>query len=725
MQRPPETLKALANRIARQALSEDSAQIVRLLRLSGYMGGAADFLFAGDAASNPLDHKVNPDHIGIWERKEENGRAAFVRRMEKMDEWHFWAPLGRIEPKGERLRVVLCGESVARGYLYDPEFTPAMALQAVLESRLGVGAVEVIDLARTSIYFEVRDVAVAALQLEPDLTVMFAGNNWCVSFPPHPSDVARMDAIMADEGIAGVKRLSEEQVAGNARRIVNDVSTAYQAAGVPLVWIIPEFNLGDWRDPITNAPHLAEGRNRRWIELLEEAEAAMRDGETERAATLARQMVELDEGVCVAGFYILAECARLAGDHDAERRNAELARDAVIWDSSRMVMPRTFECTKAAMRDEIGKFSNCQIVDAPALLKEHLGGAVPGRRIFLDYCHLTTEGIQVVAAAAASCTLRALRGVEVPWYALVDERIAPTRETEAEALFLAAVHSAHWWQPYDVVLHFCRRALKLSPHVADIMLNYIYLQTSRSAPMLMNESAEQISRLGSPLMLRYLMRYNDQKLDAELLDATVVALEEAGFSARERLERLRREEHSVSVREVNLLDYYYCSSANQPQETAWQTRLKINQYRMNEAEYYKAYWRESRFFFVGEAGVPVRLSLTLRLPRLTPEGAQVSVELNGRPQAEIEGAHEWATWDIMVEGSAVRDGLNGVTVRWPIQDFEPAAALERIMQDFFERKVPDFYAVFGEIYSFTAADGRRFAQPPEEAREELAVAQLS
>lgn len=719
MERPPETLKALANRIARQTLSEDSAQMIRLLRLSGFIGGAVDFLFAGDAASNPLATAPNPEYVGIWERKVENGKTSFVRRMEMMEEWHFWANLGRIEPKGAKRRVVFIGESVARGYLYDPEFTPAMALEAILESRMGKGEVEVIDLARTNLYFEVRDLAVAALQLEPDLTIIFSGNNWCVSFPPHPSDVARMDAIMVEEGIAGVKRLSEEQVARNARRVVNDVASAYEAKGVPLVWIIPEFNLGDWRDPVTNAPHLAEGCNRRWMELLSEAESAMRDGEFGRASGLARQMVELDQGVCVAGLYILAECSRWSGDLDATRRHLELARDAVIWESSRMVMPRTFACTQEALRDEIGKFKN-QIVDAPALFKAYLDGGVPDRRIFLDYCHLTTEGIQIVMAAAASCVLRALEGVEVPWYALVDEHVAPPREAEAEASFLAAVHNAHWWQPYDVLLHFCRRALRLSPHVADLMLNYIVLQTSRSAPMLMNESAEQISKLGSPLMLRYLMRYNDQRLDAQLLDAAVVALEEAGFGAREKLDRLRREEHSVTRKEVNLLEYYYCSSANQPQEMAWLTRMRVNNYRLSEAEYYKAYWSESRFLVVGEAGSPVHLCLTLRLPELTPPGSKISVELNGHSQVEIVGSRKWATWDIVVEGGAVRDGLNEVVVRWPTPEFVPAAALERIMQDFFERKVPDFYAVFGEIHSFTAADGRNLSGKLAAAREELA-----
>ena len=38
--------------------------------------------------------------------------------------------------------------------------------------------VEVIDLARTNLGYEVRELALAALQLEPDIAIVFAGNNW-------------------------------------------------------------------------------------------------------------------------------------------------------------------------------------------------------------------------------------------------------------------------------------------------------------------------------------------------------------------------------------------------------------------------------------------------------------------------------------------------------------------------------------------------------------------
>ena len=93
-----------------------------------------------------------------------------------------------------------------------------------------------------------------------------------------------------------------------------------------------------------------------------------------------------------------------------------------------------------------------QIVDLPVLFKQYLNGELPGRRLFLDYCHLTTEGIQVAMGAAASCVLAFAEGVDA---ALVRtgrrSRRAHRGDTEAEASFMAAIHDAHRWQAYDVV----------------------------------------------------------------------------------------------------------------------------------------------------------------------------------------------------------------------------------------------------------------------------------
>ena len=696
MERPPESLKFFANRIARVASQSGAAELIRLLRLSGLPGGTAQISDLYDAGDT-FPQSSNPDHLGIWERKIENGKPYFVRRMDAMPEWYFWAKLGRIEAKGVKRRVLLIGESVARGYLYDPEFTPALALEKILEPHFGDDGIEVIDLARVNLGYKVRELAITALQLEPDMAIIFAGNNWNSS-EPRASEITEIDEALAKEGIAGAKRICETQIERNARQIVNDIASAYESSGVPLVWIIPEFNLGDWHDPITNAPRLGKGLNREWLSLLAEAQSSLREGDVSNATRLANRMIEIDEGVCTAGFYILAECCKRSNDIDGERNYLESARDCMSWDLSRMPIPRPYSVTQAVLREETARHKK-QLVDLPILFKEYLDGGIPGRRLFLDYCHLTTEGIQVAMGAAASCVLRTLRNIETPWQALVADHVAPPPEIEAEASFLAAIMNGHCAQTYDVVHHFCARALNLSPHVADLMLNYIDVQNRRLLPRGMSESEERITKSGSSLMQRYLL--NQKRLVQLLLDAIVNALEQRGIDARERDEQLRREEHSVGSGEINLLDYYYCSATSQEQEFAWMSRTEEKRYRP-DADYYRAYWPQSKFVFIGETGCAVTLLLTCRLPGSALEEDAISVLINGKPQAEIVINQKWSSWSISLAGELVQDGLNEVAVHWPIADFDNDGWLERARQNVSERKFPDFYPIFGEIHSFSA-----------------------
>jgi hypothetical protein len=712
MERPPESLKSFANRIARVTCQSDTAELIRLLRLSGLQGGTAQIgdLYDG---SDTFPLSLDPDHVGIWERKTENGKSYFARRMDAMGEWYFWAKLGRIDAKGEKRRVLLIGESVARGYLYDPEFTPALALEKILKPHFTEDGIEVIDLARVNLGYKVRELAIDALQLQPDITIIFAGNNWNIS-DPRPSELTEIDEALSKEGIAGVKRICETQIEQNARRVVNDIASAYKSSGVALIWIIPEFNLADWHDPITNAPRLGKGLNREWLSLLAGAQSSLREGDVGNAAKLAQRMIELDRGVCMAGFYLLAECRKRSNDIDGERNYLELARDCMSWDLSRMPIPRPYKITQTVLREEAVRHKY-QLIDLPILFKEYLEGEIPGRRLFLDYCHLTTEGIQVAMGAAARSVLQTLRGIDTPWQALAGDPVAPPREIEAEASFLAAIMNGHCAQTYDVVHHFCARALNLSPHIAELMLNYLEVQNRRLLPRGMTESEEQTARSGSSLMQRY--QLNQKRLHNLLCNAILDALEEIGIDVRERIEQRRREEHSVTSGEINLLDYYYCSATDQEQEFAWVTRTE-ERYRP-DADYYRAYWPESKFIFVGETGCAVTLLLTCRLPSTALEEDAICVVINGKPQVETVINHSWTSWTINVEGQVMRDGLNEVVLRWPIPDFDDDGWLELARKRVSERKFPDFYPIFGEIHSFSAAPQKQVPKITPAVEEEV------
>jgi len=732
---PPESLKSFADRIARVAASEEAEEIVRMLRVAGLTQEIAnkpviDPVVGETPAEEPLTRTNiyisepgvparQSRHIGIWERRTENGETSFVRRLETMDEWHFWANVGRLEVKGSKVRVLFIGESVARGYLYDPVFTPAMALQMILEEQFGKDQIEVIDLARTNLSYQLRDLALAALQLQPDIAVFFAGNNWDkkISLPTF-EDIGQMDEALATDGVLGVKRICDDYINRTARIMVNDIASAYKREGIPFVWLIPEFNLADWREPFTNAPYLPDNRNREWISVMKEARRAFSEGDYVKAEECAARVVELDQGTCSAGCYILADCRRIANDHDGQRKYLELARDAQVWDNSIMYIPKPYEISQRVLREELPKYG-CQIIDLPALFKQYLNGEVAGNRLFLDYCHMTTEGIQIAMGSAGSCVLRALKGIERPWYSLVGEHIAPAPEIEAEASFMAAIHDAHRYQTYDMVHHFCARAIKSSPHIAEIMLNYIDLQVQNKAPIRMSDAEEQIARLGSPLVHRYLFRSNDKRLDRLLLAAIVAALEEAGIPARERLARLYREEHSTRITQTDLLHHYYYQSSGQPHELeALVWPLARVDY---DPRYYRAYWPDSRFVFIGEAGYSLNLSLTCRLPRLSLDEGQISVDCNGEPQVQMTITKDWSSWEITVPGEFIRDGINEIDVHWPIPDFRTREALSEVIVTLCKKKYPEFYPIFGEIHAFTASSVAQAAASPEQLVEVAAV----
>lgn len=702
MQSLPETLKTFANRIAQAAVPADAIQMVRLLRVSGFFGGPAN-----EAGSSVADDAFGVTagsyghNVGIWEPKPANGKVSFVRRMEAMAEWTYWADVARIEPNGEKLRVLLIGESVARGYLYDPVFNPAMALQMILDAQLGEGKAEVIDLARTNLGFQILDVALNALQMEPDMAIVFAGNNWCIS-EPLASEIAEFDEAIGKHGIVASKDVIDNQLVRTSKHIVNQICSAYASKGVPVAWMIPEFNLRDWQDPLTSAPYLSVDLNKQWFELHDEAQSALRDQDFARTASLAEQMIEIDRGLCVAGYYILAACSRKRNDIEAERKYLTLARDATSWDLSKTIVPRPYSVMQDAVREEASRH-NVQLIDLPALFREHLKGGIPDRRLFLDYCHLTTEGIQVSMAAAASCVLQALKGSARPWYTLVDDRVAPSPEMEAEASFLAAIINAHCAQSYELVHYFCTRALNYSRSVSRWMLDYIELQTQSSVPTRMSETEEKMWREGSPL-IRNLLRLNKKRLHRSLLDAIVNALEDAGIQAHERVERICVEEHSVTRHAADLLDFYYSCAATQSREIAWLNSADMR-YRP-DAEYHRAYWPESMFVFVGEEDCAVRLSLTCRLPKPRQEAA-IGIHLNGKPQLRITIDSDWSTWDITLPGDGVHNGLNEITIGWPMAEFVASEALEKARLKLIEGKFPDFFPIFGEIHSFTASDGRK------------------
>lgn len=603
---------------------------------------------------------------------------------------------------------------MARGYLYEPFYTPAMVLQSLLEGVLGRGSVEVVDLARTDMSTEIKDLAISAAALEPDGIVLFGGNNWRAVDLVAENRRTEVDAILRFENIAQLKQFAEDHIALRAGKVVQEVRDFYAARNVPVVWAIPEFNLGDWQDWRTNAPHLRGSANSEWLACCEEAEAALAREDFAAAERLALRMLELDERTTSYAPAILARCRLHAGDVSGARTYLEWATDARIWDWSQPLAPRCLAVSREQIKAH-GRSGTSAVVDLPALYSEHLGGALPDRRLFLDYCHLTVEGIRLSMAAVAARLALPLAQRMIDWRALFAEAPSPKASVEAEGALLAAVHNAHWFQPQPVVEYFCSHALKVSPHSADIMTRFIELQATPT-PALLSRPAEQLSQFGGQVSQYLLGRYNIQQLDAVLLTSMACALEKAGRPTHAALTQHWVTDHDASERTTDLLDFYYLSSAGQPQELFWARR---DGWRTSPApppedsfsdivtaDYYRAYWVESTFAFVASGRCSVQFNLTCRIPDADKSTQAVRVFVNQEPIADLPAERSWRRHTVRAQPAALREGLNYLHVRWPRSHGDQRENLVAAAETLPHQPVRPLFQVFGEIHSLTASPVR-------------------
>jgi hypothetical protein len=708
-----ELLRGFATRVAQFSALPDETQAVRNIFLAGLLNAQphSDYFSIEVGGADTLQ-------VGIWKRK--SGRksgakqAPFIRLPDRRDEWFYWADKESIEPKRCKWRVALLGESVARGFLYDPHFNAASALEGMLGSQLGAGKIDIVDLAKSNQTLQELKVTVGqCLALRPDVVVIFAGNNWRPQLTD--SDIPYVDSVLRKEGVRGMKSILDERAVQAVRQLTSEVNALLDSRKIPVIWVIPEFNLDDWSDPVSNAPLLARQGNKQWLELGEPASRAMREGDLVLAEKSAKKMAELDGGTSSVPLRILAECCRSKGDLQGTRRYLELCRDAEGWDVSFSFSPRVSSSIQNALR-EIASAPRNFVIDLPDLFSRYLNNTLPDRRIFLDYCHLTAEGINLAMAAVASKVLASLTGQHIPPQDLQSRSFSPSPTVEGKACFLAAVHNAHFYQGYDLVHYWCARALQFWPECAEIMQRVVDFQTRR-VPIMACKSALELFELDKLGTLRYLLRGGEQRLDLVLSEAVVKAVGAIGFDIGKEVSDLRVKEHSTRTGPKELTDFYYSSAIPGPSERGWTSRsLPTN--RGSHCIYASAFWGTSRFLFIGEKSQPIGLRFTYRIPTSSLCDGEVEIEVNGHRVGQAPAAPTWQTLELLIEGNYVSDGTNEIVITWPDEVDSSEIQLSRAADALGARRLPYFYRVYGEIHALSVFD-------PSGASAELSTHQTS
>lgn len=394
---------------------------------------------AGAGGDPPLFRKVGATDRGtLFVTERARAASYFVvapERMSPMEQNTFLMP----KPTNG-LRIVVVGESAARGYPQPMAFAASSFLRELLAECRPDRAVEVLNLSCTAVAsFPVMDIGLQALRCQPDALVVYAGNNefygtygvassrrlgttpaalqWqhrlrglaLVQLPARwtRKTPAAGDARTLIEAMAGQPYLAADDplrsaAARNLQRHLARLCAAYRARGIPAIVCTSPSNERDL------AP------------IGEDPAPAPPDGSD--AAALS-DFVALHPRHARA-HYLLGQAALARGDDDEARRLLLRARDLdpMPWRATTDMI----EATREAARAEGAVV--CDLVGAFRAASPH---GLVGWELMDDHVHPTLEGQLLVARQL----LESLTRVEGP------ARLAPAdlqRAPDDAALLRAA-----------------------------------------------------------------------------------------------------------------------------------------------------------------------------------------------------------------------------------------------------------------------------------------------
>lgn len=701
----PRTLKRVATDLAEFFASDTGARQLDLIRL---MVRSAQSTSSGTATlRRPPDRSRR--RIGIWEERVRGGETIFVRTP-GVEPWHLWADEPRLAAKRPRTRrVVLLGESVARGFFYDPVFNPAIALRTILATAAPAGTMDVVDLARTDQPIGgLQPLLEDAMVLGPDAIVIFAGNNWHPAISFGRTEFAEIAARVRDgDPWHQVKRFLESRLEEQVRAFLKGIAAVSAECNVPVVFVLPEGNLVDWRDECTAPLLLDSDATERWTRVRCEAEGALAGGRMQDAAALARELIELDGLTTAVGPSILAQTARKEGRLSEARDQFQTARDtAICW--PRPDVPWCYSVVQAVARSDASALG-LTLVDLPALFREYLPDDVPGRRLFLDYCHLSVEGVRIATAGIADALLKQF-GASPGWRPLARTQLRVAPEADACAHLLAAVHNATWHQSPDVIRHHCLAAVDRWPPIERVIRLFLDFYVRR-APSWACGSFEQLAQLQNASLLTHLFNPRsllaDKPLHIGLVEELTAAVTRHAPEAARIVSELLEAEHTVTTRAVDLLEKscYLEPFPASPDRGAF--------------GYVRLFERESTFQLV--CGEPAALLLTMvhREPA-TAGVAGVGVSINGVPIGVVPPSMRWRSDSVDIQQDRIKRGLNHVSLSWPAVQWSETSRREEIARRLDDGDVPDVRGVYGELYRLTATNRVSAVRARVERHSELA-----
>lgn len=734
--RRPDPRRDACEELAELLSGDEGQRTARLLQLTEILlPPSASPKIEGDESKEPGAGRP----ISIWQPRCTDDGCIFERPAPlPLGDHHSPRRRFRQRKAPETTRICLFGESVAAGYLYAPRLTPAAVLAAHLAHFAPHAGFEVIDLARTNERLHpLVETAESSLQLAPDHWVIFAGNNWNLLettevspyFPSIPARQRYAQALRKND-LEGPLELAAQRLEQRVRRTLQRLAHLADGAGVRVTLVIPESHLAGW-EVAQPTPWLPSDLTARWHTLAAEAAEHLQAECPSEAAKVARQLLALDGGRCATGHRLLARALLALGELDGARQAAQDAVDRSAYATLGFLgSPQATSTVQGLLRSAAVEH-RFRTVDLPWLFaayheeqhdeeqheeeqheeeqhdeeqhNEEQHEQLPGDALFLDYCHLTAEGMRQSMAAVTAEVLQADGHILDLERVLADAPppvVSPA--ASATAHLGAAIHGAHRRIPVlagdtEPLRFHLRRALTLDPSITAAFLD---LAHARAAPGPEVLTAAQGRNLASHhrLLLQHGWRWDH--LDIELLRALCDVLEEKGEPARDKIHRILLRHHSVEHRPRDLSRPPYLW---QPLERLFPEVMDTDASRRAT---YRAAWPCSRFCLIADGERDVFLEPVLRLPPIPgvhgDRTGEATVRINGQSVATLPLESSWHRSLLRLPARHLEPAINRVTLAWPPLPAAGDAAFSEVVRQLEMGREADLHPIFGEVSSLVA-----------------------
>ncbi|MPQ96896.1 hypothetical protein GB931_02950 [Modestobacter sp. I12A-02628] len=612
-------------------------------------------------------------YVGPWLIEPVAGGAALRRSDEESRPGASgpdWDPIDSIPAAGDARRVVVLGESTARGWPFESFGSPTSVLARNLQS---AGEFQCIDLAKVGADGRVLlDLAGKLSLLHPDVVVSFAGNNWMM---PPATDGRRMDQC-ADDGLnrrladalraggyRGLKEAATAHAMTAVRAYTEQLVRLHAETGATVVIVVTEYNLSGFAPPPDiQTPVLPGSDLARWHELRRQAQQALASGNARAVARLAAEMIDIDGGCSPVPGWLAGRAAVLAADGRAARLAFEQSRDSVCGLMLRYT-PRVTRDVQQLLVD-VAAENGFPCVDLRRVLADPDLPDIPDESCFHDYCHLSDTGIERAAAAITDAVLARPAGSTAPGPGL-----SPVVRAFGHAR--AAAHLAFQAQPADAVEAHLQAALDLEPGLVPLLRDVREL-LSAPVPGWTDPAMARLSE--DPQIQPFVgVMTGNPGLTPEL------------WSLRDCLESVLGQSETVaSQSQVDLLlpsdpDGHPLPNWTQP----WAHHVACSS--------------ESVLLFALDGPRDLELTIEFRTPWADP-AASVEVGCNSARLAGPEASRSWSTVRLSIAAAQTKQGVNRIRISWPVPRQDTEAAICADADALETGEFPMIVPVFGELY---------------------------